>query len=182
MKLNTVTMRQSLSCYRISTCLPCSHHLHSFQFILLSIFYIFFFVCEKVHGPFFNFVSLEAASTGEIFQKGLLVYFYASFFFSEAQNRRSQQKSFKLFCFPLLESVFWVSWKMSKLLLGSFHFFCGIGCLLLMALIAFSLQRVSTMKVWCFFLLLVFSSFQLCFGFGFSERLLLLLGCYQWPL
>lgn len=178
MKLNTVTMRQSLSCYRISTCLPCSHHLHSFQFILLSIFYIIFFVCEKVRGPFFNFVSLEAVSTGERFSKSVCLFF----FLSEAQSRISQQKSSKLFCFPLLESVFWISWNISKLLHGSFHFFCGIGCLLLMALIAFSLQRVSTMKVWCFFLLLVFSSFQLCFGFGFSERLLLLLGCYQWPL
>jgi len=76
MKLNTVTMRQSLSCYRISTCLPCSHHLHSFQFILLSIFYIFFFVCEKVHGPFFNFVSLEAVSTGERFSKSVCLFFF----------------------------------------------------------------------------------------------------------
>lgn len=119
MKLNTVTMRQSLSCYRISTCLPCSHHLHSFQFILLSIFYIFFFVCEKVHGPFFNFVSLEAASTGEIFQKGLLVYFYASFFFF-FQKLRTEDPSRKV-------SSFFASHYLNRFF--GFHGRCQSCCL-----------------------------------------------------
>lgn len=134
-------MRQSLSCSQISSCLPGLTSSFHFNF---PFFLLFFF---KFRCPFQ--LRFSRGSYHERFSKRVLLAFIPCFSKSPEPKVPVKKVSDFLASHYFNLCFFFVSWKVSKWLLGSFLSFCAIWCQwLLRALIAFFLQRVSTMKVW----------------------------------
>lgn len=108
------TMRQSLSYSQISSCLPCPHHLHSFQFVFsFSILFISFF-CKKKY-RFFSLSFLSTQQAPRDFPKGFACI-YALFSFQELRSKDPSRKVGNFVAPHYLNQLFFNGWCQSDCL------------------------------------------------------------------